>query len=198
MRAAKGSRFEREISKQLSRWWTGGERDDVFWRSSQSGGRATQRAKRGVRTYGSCGDLTALDPIGEPLLKMFTIELKRGSSYKYSGDLLDFKPENIHHPWVQCLLQAIRSHEQAGSRYWMLISRRDHRQAIVYLPNGVLRMLRDGKSFSLPLTAMKLHLVIQKEAELWGGEVVDVEALPLEAFLKLVAPEQIIDHLKTI
>ena len=44
-KSQKGGAWEREFSKYLSLWITEGERDDVFWRSSQSGGRATQRAK---------------------------------------------------------------------------------------------------------------------------------------------------------
>ena len=39
-KAYKGSEFEREMCKCLSLWWTDSKRDDVFWRSAQSGGRA--------------------------------------------------------------------------------------------------------------------------------------------------------------
>jgi len=44
MEMAKGGEFERDISRFLSRWWTYGERDDVFWRTSASGARATTRS----------------------------------------------------------------------------------------------------------------------------------------------------------
>ena len=141
MRAKKGSSFERKICKFLSNWWTGGERDDVFWRSSQSGGRATERAKKGLRTYGSYGDIAAVDPVGESLLKLFTIELKRGSSYKTPADLLDFKEKNAAHPFVSRLFQAYDSHKQAGSLAWMMICKRDHRESILYLPIYVLHRL---------------------------------------------------------
>lgn len=53
----KGQDLERSISRQLSLWWSNGEADDWFWRASQSGGRATQRAKKGMRTLNSAGDL---------------------------------------------------------------------------------------------------------------------------------------------
>ena len=76
--ARKGSGFEREVAKALSLWWTEGSRDDVFWRSSNSGGRATARRKRGQRTAGQHGDIAATDPVGEPFLKVVTIELKAG------------------------------------------------------------------------------------------------------------------------
>lgn len=184
MRASKGSDFEREMCRTLSKWWTKGERDDVFWRSSQSGGRATQRAKSGLRTHGSYGDITALDPIGAPLIQMFTIELKRGSSYSSAGDLVDFKIDNGKHPWVLCLTQAISSHIQAGSKSWMMICKRDHRRPLVYLPFDV------AKSFGLGRTYwMRIRFGTITRA-------FDFIAMPLEAFLANVSPQQIIEHLK--
>jgi hypothetical protein len=131
--ANKGSNFERSICKELSLWWTKGQRDDVFWRSSQSGGRATQRAKKGLRTYGSYGDIAAVDPIGDPLLKYYTIELKRGSTYKSMGDLIDCSRITAAHPWIKCLLQAKSAYLRAQSLTWLLICKRDHRETMVYL-----------------------------------------------------------------
>jgi len=130
---AKGSQFERDTCRQLSEWWSGGTRSDIYWRTSQSGGRATQRAKSGKKTFGSYGDITAVDPIGAPLLQMFTIELKRGRSHGDPGDLLDFKEENKSHPFCKTICQAMKSAEHAGSVSWLIISRRDHRQAVVFL-----------------------------------------------------------------
>lgn len=49
----KGSVFEREICKALGRWWTDGERDDIFWRTAGSGARATCRLERGKVLRGS-------------------------------------------------------------------------------------------------------------------------------------------------
>lgn len=140
----KGSSFEREICKHLSKWWTGGKRDDVFWRSQTSGGRATQRLKKGQRTYGSYGDIAAVDPIGEPLLKLWTIELKRGQYHGEISDLLECKRK----PGVQCqfelaLGQTYRSHKQAGSLGWLLISRPDRRPALAYIDAGTAKLF-DG------------------------------------------------------
>jgi hypothetical protein len=74
----KGSSFERRICKELSLWWSGGERDDIFWRTAGSGARATVRGRKGQTTANSEGDLAALDPIGEPFLQVFHVEMKRG------------------------------------------------------------------------------------------------------------------------
>lgn len=133
----KGSSFEREICKLLSCWWSKGiegkARDDIFWRSSQSGGRATQRAKFGKKTFGSYGDIAAVDPVGAPLLKAFTIELKRGRSHGCPNDLLDCKPSTKPKPFEQCLMQAIEAHQRAVSLFWMLLCRRDGRVSMVYM-----------------------------------------------------------------
>jgi len=78
---AKGGSFEREISSILSKWWTGGARDDIFYRSSSSGGRFTARYKRGKQTADHHGDICSIDVCGKPLTDTFSIELKTG----YSG-----------------------------------------------------------------------------------------------------------------
>ena len=85
----KGGNFERLICKQMGLWWTDGERDDIFWRTSQSGGRATTRSKSGKQTFGQYGDISATDPIGQPLLDACSFELKIGYkkwSYQDSVD----------------------------------------------------------------------------------------------------------------
>jgi len=80
---AKGSQGERETSNELSRWWSDGSRDDIFWRTAGSGGRATSRSKVGKKTKYQYGDITFTDPIGKPLLDLMVIENKRG----YSDDI---------------------------------------------------------------------------------------------------------------
>jgi len=138
----KGSAFERLICRVLSCWWTGDEsRDDVFWRSSQSGGRATERAKKGKKTFGSYGDIAAVDPIGLPLLKYFTIELKRGRSHGSLGDLLDMPKEAAQQPFEKCLRQVQRSAREAGSVTWLLVMQRDRRQCMVYADTYTWRAL---------------------------------------------------------
>jgi hypothetical protein len=80
-KSSKGSGFERELAKQLSRWWTHGDRDDLIWRTSQSGGRATQRAKQAVRTKYGYGDLTFTDPAAKSLFDLLVISAKRGYTH---------------------------------------------------------------------------------------------------------------------
>ena len=54
---AKGPSFEREVCEKLSLWWTDGKRDDVFMRTSGSGGKATARRKKGKDTPFQGGDI---------------------------------------------------------------------------------------------------------------------------------------------
>ena len=76
--STKGSAFERQICKELSLWWTYEDRDDIFWRTSNSGGRAIRRSKKKKQTFGQYGDIQAVDPIGQPLMDVLTFELKCG------------------------------------------------------------------------------------------------------------------------
>ena len=133
----KGAAFERDIATRLSLWWSKNKRTDIFWRSSQSGGRATQRAKSGKSTYGSYGDIAFVDPVGKPLLDVFTIELKRGRSHGNIADWIDLPSTGrLHCPFRDTLTQAIGSHEQAGSKTWMLLSRRDRRLELTFIESS--------------------------------------------------------------
>jgi hypothetical protein len=93
---AKGSEFERQLSKAFSLWFTNGKRDDIFYRTAASGARATQRMKKQMTTADSAGDMCAMDPIGKPLTAVALFEFKRGyggsgkkkgSKKKYSEEI---------------------------------------------------------------------------------------------------------------
>lgn len=182
-RAGKGSDYEREVCKMLSKWWTQDlpePRDDIFWRSSQSGGRATQRSKKGLTTYGSYGDIAAVDPIGDPLMKVFTIELKRGSSHESPFDLIESNSKAVR-PFGQALLQAVRSHKEAGSQFWMLIVRRDRKLGMVYVP----RNFYNEFNFAPPLPSCAFRLKVD-------GGYLSFVGCRLCDFLGKFRPKQII------
>lgn len=191
MKAAKGADFERSVCTRLSEWWTQDldvPRSDIFWRSSQSGGRATQRAKSGKTTFGSYGDLAAIDPIGSPLLQLFTIELKRGSSYGSPGDWLEIDLSKSKHPFIACMEQAHSSHKAAGSHSWLMICRRDHKVAVVYLSVKTVRFLHSQADVDL----RKLpHVRFCLTGDPFMG-------LHLEDFLGAVSPAKIIECAKSI
>lgn len=196
-KAYKGGDYEREICKLLSRWWSDGERDDIYWRSSQSGGRATQRAKGGLTTYGSYGDIAAVDPIGEPLVKLFTIELKRGSSWGSVGDLLDRPESSAQNASEMALEQAISSHVEAGTPAWMLICRRDRRVSVVFMSHSISKVLSyySPKSIFNP-PAWTLNLVINTRDK--RSQEVHAFGTTLSDFLDCVNPEAVIKTLKDV
>lgn len=178
----KGSNYEREVCKQLGKWWSGGTRDDIFWRTSGSGARATVRSAKGQSTAGQYGDVSAIDSIGEPLLQVFSIELKRGYSANSFGDMFDFPAKAKKQKWEVFYSQAKASAEASGARYWMLIWRRDRRKALVFVPLGAIKEI--SGSFSCP------H--ITAAVPLCGDKMVEVFCCAFEDFLKLVKPQRII------
>ena len=72
----KGGAFERLVCKQLSLWMSRGLRDDLFWRSAMSGGRATLQHRKGKRNQTQLGDISAIHPQGARLTDLFVIECK--------------------------------------------------------------------------------------------------------------------------
>ena len=146
---AKGSEFEREFCKDLSLWWTYGEREDIFWRSSNSGGRATVRAARGKTTSGQYGDVAAIDVSGNPLLELVTIELKRGYSKHTIQDVFDRKPKSAIQQWEKWYEQTVISANNAKSISWLLITRRDQRDSLVYMPSKFYESLCLSGSFAV-------------------------------------------------
>ncbi len=152
---AKGGGFERECAVLLGRWWTQGERDDIFWRSDSSGARFTQRRKKGKDTVNQGGDLTFSDSIGEQLIKNWNIEIKTG----YSGrtkikdlkgnekiifnrwDILDIIDSQQKEPvilkmWAQCKRDA-----DLTNRTPVLIFRRNGRKPCIMLSTTYVNML---------------------------------------------------------
>jgi hypothetical protein len=96
--AAKGGQFERSMCTLYGLWWTEGSRDDIFWRTSGSGARATTRGRSGKKTADQTGDMTYIDPVGKPLIDAFCFEFKFYRTYDMLGVL---QPVNENVDWVQ-------------------------------------------------------------------------------------------------
>ncbi len=185
---SKGNAFERLISTKLSDWWTEGVRSDIFWRSTNSGGRATVRSKKGKSTAKQHGDICAIDPIGEPLLKVVAIELKRGYNAFSLADLLD-KPKNgskqTYENWIE---QAEQARANSGALYWMIIAKRDRREPIIIMPMELKYELLSVKvyfDYDAPYMEMEVP---------WGKEDwLTICAFGFEQFLKYITPLKILD-----
>ena len=90
---AKGGQFEREVCVALSNWVSNNKRDDIFWRSAMSGGRATVKFKKGKNNISQIGDISAVDKAGHPFLKLFVVECKNYKNLQILSLLFD-KPKN--------------------------------------------------------------------------------------------------------
>lgn len=184
-RAGKGSAFEREICKKLSLWWTSGKTDDVFWRASNSGGRAKFRGRKGQSTYGQHGDIAAVDPVGEPLISLFTIELKRGYSSVTPFDLLDKLERAAAQKFEQWWNQVHESHVMAGSLAPLMITKRDRREAMIYLPYGLVSTyMTNLRRWALPSVFIRLNNT---------GNMPHVFGTTLEQFLSYTTPVDILE-----
>lgn len=82
---SKGSSFEREICVSLSKWVSSNVHEDLYWRSSMSGGRATVGHKKGKLHSAQVGDISCIHPMGHRLTDGFAIECKFYSSLTFEG-----------------------------------------------------------------------------------------------------------------
>lgn len=130
----KGRRFEIWLATELSKWWTNGERDDVYYHTHDSGGRATKRTAKGKSTKGLHGDIHAVDPIGQPLLDLFVLECKNGYPRATLHDLLDKPNKAAKQTWEKWIEKAEASAKAAGVDWWLIFHRRDRRETVVVMP----------------------------------------------------------------
>ena len=76
----KGGTFEREIAKELSEWWSGRPKANLFWRTHSSG----QLGTRGGHGKNEYGDIMAIDEEGKLLTDVFNIELRHARELNLS------------------------------------------------------------------------------------------------------------------
>lgn len=142
-KSLKGGQYERECCRFLSVWFSGDEeQDDWFWRSSQSGGRATTRAKTGKRTVGNCGDVAAECPEAAIFTSVVTPEIKRGyNRTAHLADILEYGARHWKKPvegsMAQFIKQAHDASKRASTPYWWIIHRRDKHRAYIVMPRSL-------------------------------------------------------------
>lgn len=168
----KGGSFERKIAKQLSLWWTEGDgyeqRDDIFYRTDGSGGRATVRAKQGTTTANSCGDLSYLDISGKPFVDLINIEIKCG--YSRELDILDLadgytKKKHTILKWIE---KAELEAENAGRKYIMIIFKRNYRNPAVVMPLQLLAHLETYCGPFEPIDSINISLRLEEDYEIFA------------------------------
>jgi hypothetical protein len=191
---AKGGAFEREVCNKLSDWWTGHPDSSVFWRTANSGGRATVRRLKGKQTAGHCGDIGAVDSVGTDLIKVVTIEVKRGYSKEVFSDLLDYPKKLKPGIFEGFIVQAKTAAETAGTPYWMLIHRRDRREPTVYVPREFYTALKEKGAFgtySVPAPFVEAKVKVRMSTRQEDAVVERIVVMRFDRFLSLVPPKAI-------
>jgi hypothetical protein len=191
----KGSSFEREICKTLGLWWTSGNRDDVFWRSSNSGGRAKTRSLVGQGTFGQYGDVQATDPVGQPLIDLFAIEIKRGYTRHVFADIIDQPMKSAKRPWTEWLDQVRLDKANSKRPFWMLITKRDRRETMVFMPMTAYHML---VLLNQHLHKARPHVRFYAHPKSARVDTGWVFASTLEEFLRLCSSDSIVEMRKAV
>lgn len=144
----KGGNFEIEIAKRLSEWWIPG-RTDIFWKTQNSGARATVRKTAGRDTVGQHGDICASDPVGTPLLKYLTISVKRGYNAASFQDIIDIELGAKRREWETWINEIRYSAKCSRSRFWMIIAKRDRRKTLIAAPREFFHEMGGGEIASV-------------------------------------------------
>jgi hypothetical protein len=177
MKAKKGAQFEREFCVNLSTWWTRGVSQECFWRSSNSGGRATVRGRKGHDRSNHAGDVAATDPNGHALMKLICFELKRGYNKVHPESILSSPTTAARSEFEKWVAQAISAKERLGSKHWAIVHKKDKHDPVIYLPHTLVADLdaewspRNTIWYSLPIK--------------YAGKAVTFSAFRLSSFWKL-------------
>ena len=144
----KGGEFERKTCKFLSLWWTDGKYKDVFWRSRVKSTRESPNAKHQL------GDIKAERPEGQPLVDVFSIELKSGYSKGKKGktvknvpwdllDLIDYRKgsEALEKKQIFVFWQQTVKDAEISNRKPLLIFKRDFHLPVVCITSNCMGKL---------------------------------------------------------
>ena len=126
---AKGGGFERLVCRALTKWITGEEKPEIFWRSATSGAKATQDAKAGHKSKMG-GDIVAIDEQGQWFTDHFRIECKNRADYGNLDQLILGRGEFLKW-WDQACTDADRANKEP-----FLIFKRTRGHVFVALWNG--------------------------------------------------------------
>lgn len=192
---AKGGQGERETANELSKWWTKNEKESVFWRSSQSGGRATVRGRKNLRTHGHWGDVCSTHPNSAPFTDVVVVECKKGYFAVHLSDILDLEIRNPKkQPAVKKLEEWIFKNEDAckvsNTPYWLLVHRRSGRVPFVYFPDTLWRVLHRTcgcvPRFTSPIVGASIR--IRRPMNKKVSKVVEIVGMRWSDFLYHVDP----------
>lgn len=171
-KSGKGSSWEREIAKILTKWLTGNEKPYVWWRMPGSGSIATLSEENKELS----GDIMPLRPEGIFLTDKYSIEAKHGyPNSNFHKHLKGVKNDEIRLFWEQCVNDAVRADKRP-----MLIYKKKQYNSLIGISelNGQLKQ----KLENLPSLTMT-----------WGNhnDLPICHFFDMKEFLNTVTPEDI-------
>lgn len=168
----KGGKYERDMSKSLSLWWTEGEDKNVFWRTSGSGAKATvNHMNEGAVNFNFYGDIGYRDSVGYPLIERVCIECKHYREFYIMDTLKDNKnPSLVEQFWGETINEARQS-----NRWGVLIMKKN------YFPDLIM-IEEDAFRFN--------HLFDSSERLIYDNGVI----VTLDKFFNRVTPDEFLDR----
>lgn len=109
----KGSSFERVISRMLSKWITGNNKEELFWRSAGSGAVSTIGRKKGIKSNQD-GDISSTSAKSHWLTREMYFECKTYQAINITAFF--HKTGNTYSWWCKCFQEA-----QESRKYPILI-----------------------------------------------------------------------------
>lgn len=155
--AAKGSAYERELCKRISFWFSGGETEDLFWRTSGSGSRATNRRRLGQSpSKYDFGDMKHELPEGLPLTEHICWEFRsraRFDAFTTFGTGEEDPKTSLLSSWAKASCEA-----DCSVRYPILITKAVRRPEVIWIPYPLYAEIAvvDDKVRKIPW--MRIHI----------------------------------------
>ena len=156
-------------------WVSHFKRQDIFWRSAMSGGRATllSRNKR-QKGFVQPGDITAVDPLGHIVTQLFCVEAK------FYKDLFMFSPVWGDKGYMDLIWHKPLAEARAANREPMVVAKQNMKPALMLtteagsvILGSALRHPEDG-GFSLRCRFPSLDMYIYQFADMLTDVEVDI------------------------
>lgn len=121
----KGNRFENDLCKVLSLWVSTGRTNQLFDRSSNSGGKASRFAKaarssKTTKDVYATGDIVAVHPDGTFLTDRLIIEAKTGYDKDIRLPSAFWRHDNLFWKFVSQAQRAAIDRFDNGWRWWLI------------------------------------------------------------------------------
>ena len=134
----KGSSFEREVGRQLSRWVSKDARSDLFTRNVLSGGDFTRRSKTTSSELGMPGDLMARHPLAFQFAQTFMVECKH---YKELG-LASFIFDRTGSSFLSKTLAYAQLQASQASQHYMVVAKQNYVPTLLFVGKRVGERIR--------------------------------------------------------